>query len=502
MKIRQFSRVLAIVVVGAVAGVYILHTPKRAAPHEEHDHAGHGRSPVHGDVDRYRVPARGAHGGRLFVQDDFALETTLYEAGVAPEFRFYASSAGQPLPPSEFEIEVTLGRLGQQPQIIAFEAAEDYRRGLAEIVEPHSFEVTIHASCRGKTYTFRYRQEEARVHMPAEEVERAGIEVLTAGPRRIAEVLRLPGEIHLNRDRLVHVVSPLDGIAVSVHANAGDRVRRDQVLAIVSSQALAQLRNAYAAATARLALTSQAAAREEKLWREGISPEQDYLKAAHDQRAAAIETSSARQQLEALGLPLHPAGNPAQFALRALSDGTVIDKHLAVGENVTPQSPVFSLADLSTVWAEAKVGARDIGRVVTGQAARVHAPHQNFTAEGRLSYVSALLGEADRAITVRVVLPNADQRWRPGLPVTLEIETGARDVAVAVARNALQTLRDWQVAFGRYGEFFEARPLSLGVADETWVEVLSGLRAGERYAGANSYVVKADLGKAGASHDH
>ena len=67
------------------------------------------------------------------------------------------------------------------------------------------------------------------------------------------------------------------------------------------------------------------------------SPEQDYLQAAHDQRAAEIETASARQQLQALGLPLRGSDNPAQFALRALADGTVIDKHLAVGETVTPQ---------------------------------------------------------------------------------------------------------------------------------------------------------------------
>jgi len=503
MKLKQSLWVLAIIVLGAVAGVTILQAPQRTAPAEEHGHGEHGDAHTPGEHDDHdATPARGPHGGRLFKQDDFALEATIFEAGIPPEFRFYARSGSQSLPPSEFTVEVTLSRLGQPPQIIVFEATDDYRRGLAEIVEPHSFAVAIRATSRGHTYTFGYTQEEARVRMSQAEVERAGIEVLTAGPRRIADTLRLPGEIHLNRDRLVHVVSPLDGIAVSVRANAGDHVRRDQVLAIVSSQPLAQLRNAYAAAAARLALARQAAEREQKLWREGISPEQDYLKAAHDQRAAEIETASARQQLEALGLPLRGADNPAQFALRALSDGTVIDKHLAVGETVTPQSPVFTLADLGTVWAEAKVGARDIGRVARELPTRVHALDQDLSAEGRLSYVSALLGEADRAVTVRVVLTNPDDRWRPGLPVTLEIETGARDVAVAVARGGLQTLRDWQVVFGRYGELFEARPLELGADDGTWVEVLSGLRAGEQYAAANSYVIKADIGKAGASHDH
>jgi membrane fusion protein, heavy metal efflux system len=503
MNLKQSLSAMVIVALGAVAGLGILQTPRQAAPTEEHGHGGEGDAHGAGETgDHESTPTRGPHGGRLFVEDDFSLEATIYETGVPPEFRFFASSGGRPLPPTEFTVEVTLGRLGQPAQVINFEPVDDYQRGLAEIVEPHSFEVAIRATSRGRTYRFNYDQEEARVHMSQPEVERAGIEVLTAGPRRIADTLRLPGEIHLNRDRLVHVVSPLDGIAVSVHANAGDRVQRDQVLAVVSSQTLAQLRNAYAAAEARLGLARRAAEREEKLWREGITPEQDYLQAAHDQRAAEIETASARQQLQALGLPLRGSDNPAQFALRALADGTVIDKHLAVGETVTPQSPVFSIADLGTVWAEAKVGARDIGRVAPEQPARVSTPNQDLAADGKLSYVSALLGEADRAVTVRVVLANPEARWRPGLPVTLEIETGGREVAVAVARSGLQTLRDWQVVFGRYGELFEARPLELGADDGAWVEVLSGLKAGEQYAGANSYVIKADIGKAGASHDH
>lgn len=503
MKYKQSLWVLAIVVLGAVAGVSVLHTPQRAAPAEEGGHDEHGDASASGAHDDHDVAStRGPRGGRLFVQDDFALEATIYETGIPPEFRFYASAGDQPLPPSEFTVEVTLIRLGQPPQVIAFETVDNYQRSLAEIVEPHSFEVAIRATSRGRTYNFAYAQEEARVRMSQAAVARAGIEVLTAGPRRIADTLHLPGEIHLNRDRLVHVVSPLDGIAVSVHANAGDHVQRDQVLAVVSSQTLARLRNTYVAAGARLALARQAAEREEKLWREGITPKQDYLKAAHDQRAAYIEVASAREQLEALGLPLRGADNPAQFALRALADGTVIDKHLAVGETVTPESPLFSLADLSTVWAEAKVGARDIGRVAPEQLTRVLSPNQDMAVESRLSYVSALLGESDRSVTVRAVLANPGQRWRPGLPVTLEVETSAREVAVAVARGGLQTLRDWQVVFGRYGDLFEARPLELGADDGAWVEVLSGLQAGEQYAGANSYVIKADIGKAGASHDH
>lgn len=503
MNLKQTMLIVTILAVGGVATLKIVTSQSGHAPNAGHTHdaAGHHDGDDHA-AGNPTATARGPHGGRLLVDGDFELEATIFEAGIPPEFRFFARRGGKPLPPAQVDVEVTLQRLGQPPQTIRFEPAEDYLRGLAEIVEPHSFAVSIRVGHDGRTHTFGYEQEEARVRMSAADVERAGIEVLTAGPRRIAETLTLAGEIQTNRDRLAHVVAPIDGVAVSVHANAGDRVERGTVLAVIASRALAELRSARATADARVELTASTVAREERLWREGISPEQDFRRAENDHRVALIEAASARQQLSALGIPESSTGNPARYELRALGAGTVIDKHLAVGESVSPGTSVFTIADLSTVWAEAKVGSRELARVATGQPATVEASAQRLSARGTVSYVSALLGENDRAVTVRLVLPNPERRWRPGLPVTLTLETGAREVPVAVARRGLQTLRDWQVVFGRYGELFEARPLTLGVADPDWIEVTAGLHSGERYAAANSYVIKADIGKAGASHDH
>jgi cobalt-zinc-cadmium efflux system membrane fusion protein len=86
--------------------------------------------------------------------------------------------------------------------------------------------------------------------------------------------------------------------------------------------------------------------------------------------------------------------------------------------------------------------------------------------------------------------------------VQVQVTSDQTQVPVAVQAEAIQSLRDWQVVFGRYGEHLEARPLVLGRSDGQMVEVLSGLTAGEPYAAKNSFVIKAELGKAGASHDH
>ena len=99
-------------------------------------------------------------------------------------------------------------------------------------------------------------------------------------------------------------------------------------------------------------------------------------------------------------------------------------------------------------------------------------------------------------------MQNVEGRWRPGLFVTIEIIQEEVKVPVAVAADAIQTFRDWSVVFVQYGALFEARPLELGRNDERWVEVVHGLLPGERYVTHNSFILKADMGKAGSTHDH
>ena len=119
-----------------------------------------------------------------------------------------------------------------------------------------------------------------------------------------------------------------------------------------------------------------------------------------------------------------------------------------------------------------------------------------------MSYIGALVGEQTRTAKARLVLANPKGLWRPGLPVNVNLVAGEVDVPVAVSADAIQTVRDWTVVFGRYGNLLEARPLELGRSDGKFIEVLNGLSVDEKYAGTNSFLIKAELGKASASHDH
>ena len=219
---------------------------------------------------------------------------------------------------------------------------------------------------------------------------------------------------------------------------------------------------------------------------------------------AEIAEQSARQKLASLGAAgtASASGNLTRYEIRAPIDGVVTHKQVAVGETVKEDANIFVVSDLATVWVEMTVYAKDLARVKLGQAASVKANDFDASASGKLSYVGSLVGEQTRAAKARVVLPNPQGIWRPGLPVAVELVAEEVDVPLAVAADAVQTLRDWTVVFGRYGEHFEARPVELGRSDGRMVEVLGGLLPGERYATKNSFLIKADIGKAGASHDH
>jgi len=346
------------------------------------------------------------------------------------------------------------------------------------------------------------KHDEASVTLSDAQLQQAGVVLVVAGPARIHSQLALLGEVRYNGDRTVQVVPRLAGLVEAVPVSAGDRVRKGQVLAVLSSPALADQRAEGMAAQRRLALARSTHAREKALWQDKISAEQDYQLARVALQEAEIAEQNSRQKLANLGASAAANGNLTRFELRSPIDGIVTDKRITVGQSVTESEPVFTVSDLSSVWVEAPVATKDLGAIRSGLAVQVKASGFDAQAAGTVTYVSALVGEQTRSATARVVLPNPKGEWRPGLPVHVEVATGGAEVAVAVQVDAIQSVRDQATVFARDGQQLQARPLALGRSDGRMVEVLSGLSAGERYAAKNSFVIKAELGKAGASHEH
>jgi cobalt-zinc-cadmium efflux system membrane fusion protein len=263
---------------------------------------------------------------------------------------------------------------------------------------------------------------------------------------------------------------------------------------------VAESRGDLYAVQQRLSLAKITLAREENLWREKISAEQDYLEAKNNVRLAEIELSRQQQKLASMGISASASGT--RYALTAPISGVITRKNIATGQVLELSQMLYEVADLSTIWAEMNIPIKDLGLVKTGQKVTVRAAAFEQAEAGTITYIAPLVAEQSRTATARVVLANAKQNWLAGLPVNIDLVADEVTVPLAVSLEAIQTLQYGNVVFGRYGDYFEARPVELGRRDSKYVEVLSGLNVGEQYAAGNSFVVKAELGKAGASHDH
>jgi cobalt-zinc-cadmium efflux system membrane fusion protein len=190
------------------------------------------------------------------------------------------------------------------------------------------------------------------------------------------------------------------------------------------------------------------------------------------------------------------------FEVKSPIPGTVINGHLIVGEFVPENQWVFIVADISEVWAEFSVPLRERLTIEVGQRVFIRPIDSDREVEGKISYISPYSDERTQSQQVRVVVPNTSKLFMPGMFVTARIVTGEGAVPVAVKKDAIQSFRDWQVVFLKVGDTYEVRPVQLGRFDGEWVEVISGLSAGEEYVAENSFIIKADILKSGASHDH
>ncbi|MES2162949.1 MAG: efflux RND transporter periplasmic adaptor subunit [Pseudomonadota bacterium] len=353
----------------------------------------------------------------------------------------------------------------------------------------------------------QHEVEPEKIALDDTQAKAAGVTLAVAAPARISVAITLPGEIRFNEDRTAHVVPKLAGVVTSVRAELGQNVRQGQVLAVIASSGLSEQRSELLSAQRRLALAGTTFERERRLWQDKISAEQDYLQAQQALSEAEIAVRNARQKLNAIGAGA-AVGTTAgadlnRLELRAPFDGVVMEKHLALGEAVKEDAAVFTISDLSGVWAEIAVPPKDLALVRVGETVVVKASAFDAQASGKITYVGSLLGEQTRTAKARVALANPDRAWRPGLFVSVDVLSGlASDAAVTVLADAIQTVEDKPVVFVKVAGGFRAQPVVPGRSDGKRTEILKGLSAGAQYAAAGSFVLKAELGKDSAEHAH
>ena len=391
---------------------------------EEGDHGEHGE---HGDEEA--EPAKGPHGGRLLEDGKFALEVTIFETGVDPQYRVYPTLDGEPVDPSAVDLTVTLSRLGGKQDTFRFAPESDYLKGDGIVTEPHSFDVAVSASHAGKTHSWAYESYEGRTTIADAVAAEAGVLTEPAGPALIRERVSLSGTVQLTPSATAEVRAVYPGHVLRVTRTVGDQVRKGDTL-------------------------------------------------------AEVENSSSLQT----------------YSVRAPISGTVLERRTNAGD-VAASDPLFVIGDIGSAQAELHVFPKDAGRIKPGQSVTVQLAGGDLVAKGKIDSFLPIAEAGTQALIARVVLPR-DASFRPGMRVTASVDISETQVPLAVRESGLQRFRDFTVVFAKYGETYEVRMLELGRKDGDFVEVLGGIDPGENYVTANSFLIKADIEKSGASHDH
>ncbi len=333
----------------------------------------------------------------------------------------------------------------------------------------------------------------------------AGLELLEARAGKLRLGLVLPGEIALDAEHVVHVSPRVAGVVLEARAKVGDVVKKGQVLALVQSREFAATQLEFLAAGEHLTLAQATFKRTEDLYAYKAVAEKDYLAAKEALAVARLERDIAARRLEAVGGNVASQKAGAAYAVTAPSDGTIIDRDLALGEVIRDDHAIYTLADLDRVWVHVAVYPQDLAQVAVGARATVRAEGVEDHVEGIVSLVAPTVGEKNRAALARIVIEHPPRSLRPGLFADVDLEVATVDVPLHVAEDALQTVEGTPHLFvARSATTFEPRPVKLGrrgrdVAGRAFVEILGGLSAGDSYVGKGSFLLRAETDKGSAT---
>ena len=325
----------------------------------------------------------------------------------------------------------------------------------------------------------------------------------------IKETITLPGEITLDPDRLIHIVPRVSGITKQVFKSLGDSVKTGDLLATLSSRELAEIKAETEAAKSRYDLAISTYERERKLKKEGLTSEREFQEAQQIKDNAFIEYKLAKQKLRAIGIEqLNNLCNDdcdlTLYEIRSPSDGVITDKHVVQGELMSEQSRPFVISNLDRIWVNLTVYQKDLEKIKTGQHVRVISGYGVPDVESVIDYISPKVSEETRSATARVVIDNQDQKWRPGLFVSVQVTLSNFTGDIVIPKTAIESIDNKSVVFIKTEEGFEPHPVELGRSDDTHVEVLDGLESGEQYVTQNAFVLKAQMQKSsfGDGHGH
>ena len=336
------------------------------------------------------------------------------------------------------------------------------------------------------------------VTLSDQQIRAAGIDI-TPVRQSIAGAIEAPAVIAADPRQAAVVSSSVGGRVVEVRRNLGEAVSRDDVLAVIESRDIAQLRADIEIAERQFELGQATFKREERLYVEKVTSRQEFEIARTSAQAAGTRLRLAKQQLSAAGGA--GGGQLNHLMLRSPIKGHITARQIAIGDIVEPNTHLFEVANLNNLSVEISLSPDDAARVAVG--ATVDVSTDGRTGSARITSMSQILDPTTRQVRAIAKLPNERGTWRIGetARASIALAGNAGGGQLAIPRTAVQTVEDKPSVFVRAKEGFAIKHVVLGAVAAGFVKVMSGLDGNEQIAVSNTYLLKAEHGK-GEAGDH
>ncbi|MCL6236373.1 efflux RND transporter periplasmic adaptor subunit [Acinetobacter sp. ANC 5579] len=347
--------------------------------------------------------------------------------------------------------------------------------------------------------------EEGEIELTAQQMVEHGLKVETVTQGEVNSFVILPGKLVVNTDQQAHISPNFSGHVEQVNVALGQYVERGQTLAVLSIPELIDQQANLSIAQSSLRLAQQEYQREQQLWSQGISAKQDLQRAENTYRQAQITVQSQQARLHALG----STGQNGRFVIRAPIPGMISQKDIVVGENVQLADQLFVIENLKDLWLEFNLPNTSNIHLQAGQILnfKTNGSDQNYQAK-----VQTLNSQADLQtgrLQVRAKVTTQADVLRPNVLVNVFVTDAQAKTALRVQKKALQQVEGKPVVFVIESEekglvHLKAQLIEVGVSsqDGQWLEVISGLTEGQKYIADGSFLLKSELEKDEASHEH
>ena len=338
---------------------------------------------------------------------------------------------------------------------------------------------------------------------PAATAPEARVQLVTPGYRVQRRILETSAKVQFDEYGLVRVHAPLTGRVLEVLARPGDAVESGQRLLVLDSPDLGAAKADYAKAVADVERSERALKLARELFEVKAIAEKEIREAENEHRKATAERERAAARLRTLGVPESQLGDIAArtdarttLLVRAPRGGVIVERNVTPGQVVAygaSDQPVnlFVIADLGTMWVVADVYEPDIPKVRRGQPVVVTLPCcPNERYAGQVTYISDSVDPQTRTVKVRAIVPNRGRALKAEMFVKATIDTGSQRVLV-VPQDAVHLAEGRTfVLVEKAKDAYERRPVKLGADLDGVVEVLEGVRPGDRVVASGSILLK------------